>query len=332
MIIKFFTISLIINLILFLFYKFLSKLNNIYDIPDNKRKIHNKPIPLIGGLIFYINLLIFIALQSMIDFDSFIIFKSFNELSVFIIVITLFFFLGRIDDKKDLNSFLKLVVMTVLVIVSLLFDQDLLIENLAFSFVSEEIHLGKFSFFTTIICFLLFINAFNMLDGINSQAASYTLIIFLFFIFKDIYVSFLIFLTVCLAIYIYYNFKNLIFLGDSGSLILGYFISYICIKAYNQEFVSFVDEIYFLMCIPGYELLRLFIKRIYLGKNPFSADSNHLHHYIMNKTNFITAFILMQIIIVLPILSYLLLENFYLSIFLSLIIYFVFLFFFSKKI
>ena len=315
-------ISIIINLVLFLSYKFLSRLNNVYDIPDNKRKIHKRPIPLIGGLIFYINLIIFIAFQAIIDFNSFLIFKNFIELFIFIIVITLFFFLGRVDDKKDLNSFLKFIVMTVLVIASVLFDQDLLIQNLTFSFINEEINLGKFSYFITVLCFLLFINAFNMLDGINAQAASYTLIIFLFFITKGIYVSFLICLTVCLTIYIYYNFKNLIFLGDSGSLILGYFISYVCIKAYNQEFVLFVDEIYFLMCIPGYELLRLFIKRIYLGKNPFSADSNHLHHYIMSKTNFMTTFVLMQIIIVIPILSYLLLENFYLSMFLSLIIYF----------
>ena len=62
-----------------------------------------------------------------------------------------------------------------------------------------------------------------MLDGINAQAASYTLIIFYFFITKGIYVSFLICLTVCLTIYIYYNFKNLIFLGDSGSLIFRIF-------------------------------------------------------------------------------------------------------------
>ena len=69
-------ISIIINLVLFLSYKFLSRLNNVYDIPDNKRKIHKRPIPLIGGLIFYINLIIFIAFQAIIDFNSFLIFKK----------------------------------------------------------------------------------------------------------------------------------------------------------------------------------------------------------------------------------------------------------------
>ena len=154
-----------------------------------KEKIHDKPIPLLGGLIFYINLIIYIVFQSINNFDNLIIFKNFIQLSIFIIVITLFFFLvGRIDDKKDLSSFFKLCIMTILVAVSLLLDQDLLIKNLTFSFINEEIHLGKFSFFTTVLCFLLFINAFNMLDGINSQAATYTMIIFLFFISKNIYV------------------------------------------------------------------------------------------------------------------------------------------------
>ena len=82
------------------------------------------------------------------------------------------------------------------------------------------------------------------------------------------------------------------FLGDSGSLILGFLISYICIKAYNQNFINHADEIFLIMSIPGYELLRLFIKRISIGRNPFSADSNHIHHYLINKFSHIKTFFL----------------------------------------
>ena len=84
------------------------------------------------------------------------------------------------------------------------------------------------------------------------------------------------------------------FLGDSGSLILGFLISYISIKAYNQNYIIHADEIFLIMSIPGYELLRLFIKRISLGRNPFTADNNHIHHYLIKKFSYIKTFIIMQ--------------------------------------
>ena len=171
-----------------------------------------------------------------------------------------------------------------------------------------------------------------MLDGINAQAATYTLIVFLIFILQHTYVYYLIFLSICLLFYIFYNLKNLMFLGDSGSLILGFFISYICIKAYNQSYIIHSDKIFLLMCIPGYELLRLFIKRILTGKNPFTADNNHMHHYFLEKYNFFKTFLFMQLLIFLPISSYLFLKNFYVSLILSLITYLSVLFFLVKNI
>ena len=57
------TFFVILNLILFYKYKLLAKINNIYDIPDNIRKIHKLPIPLIGGLIIYINILLFLIIN-----------------------------------------------------------------------------------------------------------------------------------------------------------------------------------------------------------------------------------------------------------------------------
>ena len=83
-------------------------------------------------------------------------------------------------------------------------------------------------------------------------------------------------------------------MSDSGSLILGFLISYISIKAYNQNFIINADEIFLIMSIPGYELLRLFIKRISIGRNPFTADSNHIHHYLIKKFSHIKTFIIMQ--------------------------------------
>ncbi len=317
---------IIFNLILFFNYKYFAKLNNVFDIPDNNRKIHNLPIPLLGGLILYINIILYLVVNYFFYAESLILFETSTQLIIFTIVISLFFFLGRIDDKKDLNSLLKFFLMSLFITISIIFDHEILIKNLVFSFTEKEIPLGGFAFFFTTLCFLLFINAFNMLDGINAQAATYTLIIFIIFILQGRYSFFLILLGLSLFIYIFYNLKNLMFLGDSGSLILGFFISYICIKAYNQGYIVNSDEIFLIMCIPGYELLRLFIKRIFIYKNPFSADTNHMHHYLMKKYNFLQTFCSMQILMFLPIISFIIFKKFYISFFLSLISYFLLLF------
>lgn len=319
------------NLVLFLNYKSLSNINGIYDIPDKKRKIHSRPVPLIGGLILYINILFFITINYFLDPKILNIFSNTAQLLSFLIIISSFFILGRIDDKKDLNSLLKFLIMTIFLVFSLILDQELLIKNLNILFIDKNLYLGNFSYFFTILCFLLFINAFNMLDGINGQAATYTTLIFLILIFRDIFPNFLTLFTFSLVIYIFYNLKNLMFLGDSGSLTLGFLISYICIKAYNRDYIMYPDEIYLIMCIPGYELLRLFIKRISLGRNPFSADKNHMHHYLLKKFSLLNTFLIMQTLFFSPISSFLIFKNIYISVFISLFFYLILLILLTKK-
>ena len=82
-----------------------------------------------------------------------------------------------------------------------------------------------------------------MLDGINAQAATYTLIVFLIFILQHTYVYYLIFLSICLLFYIFYNLKNLMFL-EIVDFDIRFFISYICIKAYNQSYIIHSDNIF----------------------------------------------------------------------------------------
>ena len=320
-----------LNLVLFLNYKFLSNINGVYDIPDKKRKIHSRPVPLIGGLILYINILVFIIINYFLDVKILNIFTDTAQLLSFLVIITSFFILGRIDDKKDLNSLLKFSIMTIFLIASIILDKELLIKNLNISFIDKSLYLGNFSYFFTILCFLLFINAFNMLDGINGQAATYTALIFLILIFRDIFPMFLTLLTFILVVYIFYNLKNLMFLGDSGSLIIGFLISYICIKAYNRGYIIYPDEIYLIMFIPGYELLRLFIKRISLRRNPFTADRNHMHHYLLKKFSLLNTFLIMQILFFSPIFSFLIIKNTYISVFISLLFYLLLLILLTKK-
>ena len=124
--------------------------------------------------------------------------------------------------------------------------------------------------------------------------------------------------------------KGKIFFGDSGSLILAFLLSYILVKDYNLNQTLYADEIFLIMCFPGYDLLRLFILRIAKKKHPFSADNFHIHHILMSKLNPFKTLIATQILFFLPYISYLVFDNFFYSLFFSIILYI--LIFFSLKI
>ncbi len=314
--------SFLLNLIIFYKQTFLSLKYNIFDIPDFKRKIHKKPTPLLGGLIIFINIFIFCVINFLNSNYLFFQVTGFN-FGLFTVSITMFYLLGYYDDKKDINSTIKFGLMTLILIFSIFFDDGLIIKELSFSFLDNKINLNGFSYFVTILCFLLFINGFNMMDGINCQSSTYALIILLIFLSKGILMFFCIAVLIPLIFFIYHNFKDRMYLGDSGTLILGFLISYMFIKSYNSNFILYVDEIFLIMCVPGYELLRLFIKRIMKNKNPFSADKNHLHHYLIAKYTWLETYILIQVILFLPILTYIFSKLFFLSFIISLLIYYI---------
>ena len=178
-------------------------------------------------------------------------------------------------------------------------NSDLVINELKFSFTNDTIKLGNLSKVFTIICIFTFINALNLFDGIDLQSGSYVLILLLTLGLLNQEI-FLFFIIIPIIIFLILNHKKEIFLGDSGTIVLGFFISYIVIKSYKNSIV-FVDEIFIMMMIPGIDMIRLFLVRISKGKNPFLGDRNHLHHILVNKFNYKNSLLIINTIILLPI-------------------------------
>jgi len=311
------------NLFLIIFSNRISKIYNLFDKPDFVRKIHKLPVPLLGGLFLILNLLLIIFINKYI----FLVFTnnyfSEYELLVFLSLCLFFYLLGFYDDKRNLSANYKLLMMAIAILLLIFTDKDLLIENLIFSFSESSFNLGIFSYFVTLICFLLFINAFNMLDGINGQSASYLIFIFLILILKNILVLFSILMIINLFFFLILNFKNKAYLGDSGTLLAGYLISYIFVKNYNININKdfFVDEIFLIMSIPGYELLRLAIKRILEKKHPFKGDQSHIHHLLCNKFDVKIAFCIVQLLLIFPYGIYFFSKSFYISVLTSIFLY-----------
>lgn len=329
--INFLLIHILINILLNYYNKTISRFYNLFDFPDNYRKIHKSPMPLLGGLFFVINLSFIFFFFLFEKFTEGNLKFLFDDYLIFFLISYLFYFLGYFDDKYRLNANTKLFCMIALILIALIFDKNLLLSDLRISFYPNSLSFGNYSYPLTVLCFLLFINAFNMLDGLNGQAITYAIFIFIIFIFVGVTKQLVIPIVISSLFFLYLNLKNKTYLGDSGSLTLGFILSSIFLKTYNLDNNFYSDEIFLIMCIPGYELLRLVIKRILNKKHAFSADNNHIHHLVISNCNFIKTYFIIQVLLIAPYITYLISKSFYISFILGLVFYSLLINYFSKK-
>jgi UDP-GlcNAc:undecaprenyl-phosphate GlcNAc-1-phosphate transferase len=291
-----FFLLIFINIIIFLNFSKISKLLNIFDCPDNVRKFHKKPIAILGGPIIFLSLLIIFIFGYFFNNIFFEIGFNKEQIVIFLFFSTIIFLIYLFDDIKNISPNYKLLGLSFLIVVYLLFDSGSIISSLRISSYKQVIDLHKLSIPFTVLCILLFVNAINMFDGINLQCGSYCFFIFIILFFLTKNFLFLFFL-IPLITFLFLNYFNICFLGNSGSALLSFIISILIIKTYNSG-IFYVEDIFLLMCIPGYDLLRLALVRVMNKKHPFFPDRNHLHHLILNKYSFYLAFFLIFLFVV----------------------------------
>ena len=138
-----------------------------------------------------------------------------------------------------------------------------------------------------------------MFDGINLQSSLYSLNIFFIFILKDLFIDISSVMILSLIFFSYLNIKNKCFLGNNGSLLIAFIIAYLFIISQSTHSPFLADEIFLAMQVPGLDLLRLAIQRIYNNRHPFHPDRNHIHHLLSKKLGYTkTVLIIIGIIIV----------------------------------
>ena len=126
-----------------------------------------------------------------------------------------------------------------------------------------------------------------MSDGINCLLISFSILslllvnIYIFHLSLNI-IDFSIMFS--LTILLYFNYKNIIFLGNSGASLLA---SYFIYKLINVNYFNQIDvfEIISIFLIMGIDMVRLVIIRLLRNKNPFERDLNHFHHLLLKKIN-----------------------------------------------
>jgi len=310
---------LLLNLLIIFFHEDISKIYNTYDIPDKVRKIHKKPIPLTGGLIVFINLFLSFFFQNFFTEERFF-FNS--EINIIFLISVLIFLLGSLDDKFYLRPGLKLFIKTLIILLFIILFPNIIISNIKFSFFEFGFNINYYySLPLTILCFLLFINAFNMFDGIDLQSGSYSLIIILYFFFKGLITDYLFVIFLSIVVFLYFNKKNKSFMGDAGTYLLSFTFGYYFIKFYNSHLITSVDEVFILMLLPGVDMLRLFITRILAKKHPFSADRNHLHHLLLTKYGYLKTIFILNLFLLMCLSSIFYFKNYFYTILFFLFIY-----------
>ena len=219
-----------------------------------------------------------------------------NEIYDFslLIPISIMLVVGLYDDIYKLDFKLKFIFQ--IIVAKIIIDNGLIIDNLhGFLGVFELSRILGQLF--TIFIIVAIINSINFIDGIDGLAVSVITIFLIAFelfssISSDMFFLTLIVLGSMLPLY-FFNFRKnkKVFLGDSGSLLLGTIVSIYVLKILSQNYSIKPDydlnKILFVISIlsyPIFDIIRIFFLRIFNKKSPFVADKKHIHHLILGKT------------------------------------------------
>lgn len=290
---SFIILLIIINFFLIFKYKFFSNYLKIYDNKNVFRKISKKKIPLWGGAIIFFNILFLVIYFSFYEKNFFFVsvFQQNSDIYIFFLIISFFYFLGLIDDKININPITKFIFLTIFSFFLIMTNDVFLIKTLNFYIIPfKNFDLKNFSIFFTVFCIIAFVIAMNMYDGINLNSFYYY---FFFYLISLFFFQISLLNIVILLSLIFFGILNKdgkIYLGDSGSNLLSILtaINLIFFYNYNYKYI-YVEHMIVFCSIPILDLLRLFLLRIYNGKNPMKADTAHLHHYLIKKYSFTTS-------------------------------------------
>jgi len=261
------------------FLLLLNKFNSKLFIDDEFKKpqaFHEISVSTYGGIGIFISLLIlclYLFLSKEIIYYEYLSFC------------TLFFILGLIDDLKfDLKPKLRLIIMIIFLII-LVISNNFYIENTGIDFLNKLLEIDIFALFFICLCFLFVINGSNLIDGYNGLLSIHALIILINLFFVNYFggnsdLAFLMLsMILIIAVFLKYNFpKAKLFLGDSGSYLLGAIIAISAIKTSIEN--PLISPFYFciLLFYLFFEVFFSFIRKIVREKkSPLFPDNKHLH-------------------------------------------------------
>ena len=279
----------------------------LHDVP-NSRKEHSVPVPTMGGIAIIAGMVAALVLWFPFNHDI-------RQICFFFSIIALFG-LGIMDDLKDLSAKYKFVVQ--LGLAALIALSGIRITSFDGLFGINDLSItAQYTF--TILAIVGITNSFNLIDGIDGLCGGLS---FMSLVTLGIFMTLsgdpdtaLVTFALAGAIFafLYFNFNPArIFMGDTGSLVIGFVVAVLCIRlmgintgAASPVLPAAPMFVFGIVLIPVFDTLRVFAKRIWKGGSPFEADKTHIHHLLTNAgfshvfavrvIYFVHAFILIEV-------------------------------------
>ncbi len=258
----------------------------LFDIPDEHRKIHRSPVPSIGGLGIFAGFITAFLLT--VTFSG-----SLHNFQYLVAALMVIFFVGMKDDLLNIPPFKKFLGQ-VLAAAILIFKGGFVIRDMDGILGIHQLPMVA-SYGLSFVTIVVIINAYNLIDGVDGLAASLSLLsscLFAVFFALNGQIQYACIATAmagALGAFLIFNFNPArIFMGDTGSLVLGLLNAVLVIQFINTANSGPMFHIqaapavgFAILFVPLFDTLRVFSLRILHGESPFTPDRNHIHHILL---------------------------------------------------
>jgi len=261
----------------------------LVDIPS-ARKTHTGKVPLIGGLAIYAAVFVAMIVSDVVRPDDLVPenFGPFYLAGMFLVMA------GMVDDFIDLSPLKKLAAQSVAAL-TMIFGAQIMLGDLGeLGNRGDILSLGFLSVPFTVVATIGVINALNMSDGLDGLAGSLALVsLFGFMVATAAFGNgqdsrHLAILAAAVIGFLLFNFRlpgrqsAVAFLGDSGSMFLGFALAWFAVKFSQGEdrVIAPAAALWFLL-VPLFDAVAMTVRRILNRKPPFGADREHLHHIFL---------------------------------------------------
>ena len=264
----------------------ITKRLGLVDTPDN-RKSHSTRIPTMGGISIFIGVL----LISLVGIP----FGRYEEFSFILAALIIVFLLGAVDDVDPILPITKLMGQMIAVLLIVVFA-DIRISSLYGIFGIEMISY-EMSLLISFMIFIFLINSFNLIDGINGLSSSITILVSSVLGVWFFMTGNLPYAVISAAVagsslaFLKFNITPArIFMGDTGSLVLGTICAVLTVQfletsAHSTSFgvigTAAPSIALGILIVPVFDTTRVFFLRLLRGRSPFRPDKNHIHHLLI---------------------------------------------------
>ncbi|WP_340102850.1 MraY family glycosyltransferase [Rhodohalobacter sp. 8-1] len=259
----------------------------LYDIPDGDRKIHNDFISPMGGVALFMGIFLGFSLSGAAE--------NINGLSYLFAGLLMLFFTGLKDDLISISANKKLVIEFVSALI-VMFGSGILINDFhgVLGISAIPLYLSvPLTFFTIIVI----INAYNLIDGIDGLSGGVGLVASLFFATgfyaagNEAMTVLAVITAAALLAFLLYNFNPAsIFMGDNGTLVIGFLLAFMTVHYINLQAINSFSAIFgnaaavlpvAFLSVPLYDTFTVVLKRMSRGASPFSPDRDHVHYELL---------------------------------------------------